>query len=47
MDIAAVEKEFIWGKVDPPKIVHGGLRWHSGLIIPELGIFPCMEAVGP
>lgn len=37
MDVEAVKKEFIWGKVEPSKIVRGGLRWHSGLIIPELG----------
>jgi hypothetical protein len=30
---------FPYGKIDDPKIVHGGLRWHSGIIVPELGKF--------
>ncbi|CAK0772863.1 hypothetical protein CVIRNUC_004007 [Coccomyxa viridis] len=25
------------GKVDEPKVVRGGLRWHSGIIAPKLG----------
>lgn len=31
-------KTFPYGKIDKPKIVHGGMRWHSGIIIPELGM---------
>lgn len=33
-----VKKAFPYGKIETPKVVRGGLRWHSGIIIPELGI---------
>ncbi|EIE25912.1 hypothetical protein COCSUDRAFT_60922 [Coccomyxa subellipsoidea C-169] len=37
VDVDIVKKVFPYGKIDDPKIVKGGLRWHSGIIIPELG----------
>ncbi len=36
VDVDIVKKVFPYGKIDDPKIVKGGLRWHSGIIIPEL-----------
>ena len=37
VDVELVRAAFPYGKIDAPKIVRGGMRWHSGIIIPELG----------
>ena len=36
VDVEEVKKAFPYGNVDV-KVVPGGLRWHSGIIMPELG----------
>ena len=37
VDLDIVRSVFPYGKIETPKIVRGGLRWHSGIIIPDLG----------
>ena len=37
VDIEEVKKAFTYGKDVEIKVVHGGLRWHSGLILPGMG----------
>ena len=42
MDVEEVKKAFPYGNVEI-KVVHGGLRWHSGVILPGMGD-PSLEA---
>lgn len=36
VDVETVKKAFPYGNVEI-KVVHGGLRWHSGIILPGMG----------
>ncbi len=36
VDVEEIKKAFPYGNVEI-KIVHGGLRWHSGIILPGMG----------
>ncbi len=36
VDVEEVKKAFNFGNVEI-KLVHGGLRWHSGLVLPGMG----------
>ncbi|BDA44156.1 hypothetical protein COCOBI_05-3400 [Coccomyxa sp. Obi] len=46
VDLVVVRSVFPYGKIEAPKIVRGGLRWHSGIIIPELGDPPPGKEIG-
>ncbi|CAL8470138.1 g9680 [Coccomyxa elongata] len=46
VDLDIVRSVFPYGKIETPKIVRGGLRWHSGIIIPELGDPPPEKEIG-